>query len=79
MKILAELERTTKCQPRWPDDPVHAAAHLEEECGELTRAALDYVYEEGELERLAEEAARCGALAIRFLENFGRYARGSGQ
>ena len=54
--------------PGWPDDVVHASAILIEEAGELTQAALDFHsgrYEE--YDRMMEEAAQVGAMALRFL------------
>ena len=72
-EIFAELQRGKQKHPLFPDDPIHAAAILGEESGELTQAALDFVYHNGTIERMKEEAVQCGAMAIRFLENLARY------
>ncbi len=71
--MLAELARAEAKHPHWPADPVHAAAILAEESGELTQAALDFYYGQGSLQRMKEEAIQCGAMALRFLENLGLY------
>ena len=74
-EIFAELQRAKQKHPIFPDDPIHAAAILGEESGELTQAALDFVYHNGTIERMKEEAVQCGAMAIRFLENLARYEK----
>lgn len=72
-EIIHELTQAKNKHPNFPDDPIHAAAILGEESGELTQAALNFVYSGGSIECLKEEAAQCGAMAIRFLENIERY------
>ncbi|UQZ90728.1 hypothetical protein C4J81_16555 [Deltaproteobacteria bacterium Smac51] len=47
--IVAELHRATLKHPGWPIDPVHATAILAEECGEVTKASIDYFYFGGSL------------------------------
>ena len=67
--ILAELERAKAKFPKWPSDPIHAAAIVGEESGELIRAAVIHVYENGsEAECWNEAAVQAAATAIRFLE-----------
>lgn len=68
--ILEELERAETKHPAWPSDPIHAAAVVQEECGEMVKAAVQYVYEGGEEKALLVEAIQTGAMAIRFLKNF---------
>ncbi len=41
--VFAELRYAERKFPGWPEDPVHAAAILAEEAGELVKAALDRV------------------------------------
>lgn len=53
----------------WPTDPVHAAAIVAEEAGELVRASLRYAYEDLRLSELEREAVQTAAMAIRFLNN----------
>jgi len=68
-EIIMELERAEKKHPAWPKDVVHAAAIVNEEAGELIRAALQYQYEDGESKELVKEAIHTAATCIRFLKN----------
>lgn len=67
--ILRELAWAETKHPSWPSDMIHAAAIVGEEAGELTQAALQYVYEHGYVESMRKEAIQTGAMAIRFLMN----------
>jgi hypothetical protein len=67
--IKAGLEKAEAKHPQFPTDPIHAAAIVVEEAGELQQAALQYVYEKGRGEDLIEEAIHVGAMALRFLIN----------
>lgn len=49
--ILAEVDWATKKFPTWPTDPIHAAAVLAEEAGELQKACLEATYEPGKTRR----------------------------
>ena len=72
--ITAELKRAKAQHPLWPTDPIHAAAIVGEESGELTQASLDYTYDPNRARStMLEEAVQVGAMAIRFLENIGMY------
>ena len=67
--ILAELRAAGEKFPEWPDDPLHAAAILGEEVGELVQAINQVIYEpekSTELDVMAE-AIQAGAMAMRFL------------
>lgn len=67
-QIIVELFKAKEKFPDWPIDPVHGAAILAEEAGELVKAALDYFYgRESSIEKMQKEAAQVGAMAIRFL------------
>jgi NTP pyrophosphatase (non-canonical NTP hydrolase) len=66
--IIKELYKAEVKFPGWPEDPVHAAAILAEEAGELVKAALDYYYGRHEgIDQMEKEAAQTGAMALRFL------------
>lgn len=65
--IFAELRKAEKEFPTWPSDPVHGAAILAEEAGESVQAALDLYYGRGGVDKLIEETAQAGAMAIRLL------------
>lgn len=75
--VFAELKSAEKQHPSWPVDPIHAAAILGEEAGELLQATIDFTYQGGEFElgRMKKEAAQCAAMGIRFLMGFDRYER----
>ena len=73
--ILAEVERAMRRFPTWPTDPVHAAAVVNEECGELVKAVLEAVYEphKSTVEDVRAEAIQAAATAIRFIASLDRY------
>ena len=66
--LLEELERAEAKFPWWPTDPIHAAAIVAEEAGELIRAALRETYEGAE-DEMVTEAIQTGAMALRFIIN----------
>ena len=68
--ILKEVERAETKFPDWPSDMVHAAAIVGEESGELTRAALQWTYEGGDILEAQIEAVQVACTAIRFLKGF---------
>lgn len=65
--ILDELARAEQKFPKWPTDPVHAAAVVAEEAGELVQAALQHTYERDCWSEMVKEAVQTGAMALRFL------------
>jgi len=65
--IRGELEEAERKFPSFPTDPVHAAAIVVEEAGELQQAALQFTYEGGGWAELHNEAVQVGAMALRFL------------
>lgn len=65
--IFAELRKAESKHPGWPQDKIHAVGILTEEVGEAMQAAIDYTYDEGDLEHLRTELAQTGAMAIRAL------------
>lgn len=79
-EILTELNRARAKFPTWPDDPIHAAAVLLEESGELMKAC--YQKEpDGHYLQLIEvrnEAVQTAAMAIRFLVSLDRYVFAAG-
>lgn len=71
--VGGEIQRASKKFPAWPRDPIHAAAIIAEEMGELQQAALDYTYRRiGTKERLFKEAVQLTAMGLRFLMNLER-------
>lgn len=71
--IVNEYERAVSKHPDWPKDAIHAAAIVAEESGELVRAALQYNYEQGEMQSIQNEAIQTGAMAVRMLRNIANY------
>lgn len=73
--VLDEIERALRKFPTWPTDPLHALAVLGEEFGELTRAALQSVYEPHKVtsDDLRSEAVQTAAMALRFVASLDRY------
>jgi NTP pyrophosphatase (non-canonical NTP hydrolase) len=72
---MAALERASTKHPLWPTDPIHAAAILAEEVGELQREVLQLTYEpaKGNPDRVREEALDLAAVALRFLISLDSY------
>jgi hypothetical protein len=68
--ILTELEYACEQHPGWPADPVHQAAIVAEESGELVQAVLQHVYEPHKGGNPIKEAVQTAAMAVRFMENF---------
>lgn len=67
--IVKEYRRAKEKHQFWPADPIHAAAIVAEESGELIRAALQLGYEHGSKEDLQKEAIQTGAMCLRLLLN----------
>lgn len=68
-RVFGELKKAEEKFPGWPTDPIHAAAIVAEEAGELVQAAIDFTYSDdlpGHWQ-MEEEAAQCAAMGIRFL------------
>jgi len=74
-EVEKEILRAVEKFPTWPDDPIHAAALVAEESGELQKATLEHVYEphKSELSDVRREAIHTAATAIRFLSSLHRY------
>lgn len=70
---MAALERATTKHPMWPSDPLHAAAIIAEELGELQQAVLQASYEGASQDRVREEALDLAASALRFLLSLDHY------
>ena len=75
MQALAEVAKATNKFPTWPTDPIHAAAVLHEEVGELAKAVLQCTYEPHKSNRdeVRKEAIQTAAMALRFLMSLDVY------
>lgn len=65
--IVKEYQRAKNVHPNWPSDVIHASAIVSEESGELVRASLQFVYENGKHEEMVKEAIQTSAMGLRFL------------
>lgn len=65
--IDLELNDAVGKHPDWPNDHIHQAAIINEEAGELIRAAIQHKYEKGRYYDMHREAIQTGAMALRFL------------
>ena len=74
-EIRNEIARAVMKFPTWPTDPVHAAAIVTEETGELTQSVLECIYEPHKSTKsdVRAEAIQTAAMAIRFLISMDRY------
>jgi len=74
-QIIKEVERAEAIYPRWPEDPIHAAAIIAEESGEIVKACIDFTYDNGTIKDIETEAIQTAAMCIRFLEHMVAYER----
>lgn len=74
-EVLRELDRAVDTYPQWPTDPVHAAAVVAEESGELVQAVLQCTYQPGksDIHHVRIEAVQTAAMALRFLARMDGY------
>ena len=79
--VFVALREAEDKHPGWPTDPIHAAAILGEEAGELLQAAIDFTYTKQPygVALMEKEAAQCAAMGIRFLLGMMRYKRQPGE
>lgn len=73
--ISAELDRAIAKFQEWPSDPLHAAAVVMEEAGELVKAVLEACYEphKSNPADVRTEAIQVAAMAMRFLRSMNEY------
>jgi len=71
--IMEEVARAESKHPDWPSDMIHAAAIVGEESGELTRAALQWTYENADIIEAQKEAIQVACTAIRFLKGLAEF------
>ncbi len=67
--IKKELKRAKSIHPNWPKDPIHQAAIITEEAGEVLQAANNYVYHTASQDKIREEVIQTAAMCLRWLEN----------
>ena len=68
--VRREYRHAKKLHPNWPRDIVHAAAIVNEEAGELIRAAVQNYYgDEATQPEVITEAVQTAAMAMRLAVN----------
>lgn len=67
VNIQTELDRAREIHPDWPSDYIYQAAIVQEESGELMRAALQYELENASKNAMQTEAVQTAAMALRFI------------
>ena len=68
-QIFSEVERAEKLHPDWPTSPIHQAAIVTEEAGELLQASLNHNEHKGSKKAMITESIHTAASVIRFLKN----------
>ena len=76
-QIFSEVGRAEKLHPDWPTSPIHQAAIVTEEAGELLQASLKELLQaslnhnehKGSKKAMITEAIHTAATVIRFLKN----------
>ena len=68
LDVVKEVVDARLKHPSWPGDVVYAAAIVQEESGELMRAAVQNAMEGGTIDACDKEAIQTAATCIRFLE-----------
>lgn len=69
VQIFSEINRAEKLHPDWPTNPIHQAAIVTEEAGELLQASLNHNEHKGSKKAIITEAIHTAASALRFLKN----------
>lgn len=67
--VTDEMDRAEKKWAGWPMDPVHGAAIVAEEAGELVQCALNCTYSGATDVAMVREAIHTAATAIRFIQH----------
>lgn len=71
--IRIEMDKAINKFPKWPNDPFHALAIVQEEVGELAKAILQYHYEQDKnvsRDDIVKEAVQSICMLHRFLNSF---------
>lgn len=68
--VRAELQRARALHPHWPQDLVHAVAVVNEEAGEMVKAANEMYWAKGTLPReVVAETIQTLAMCVRLLSD----------
>jgi len=72
--VLAEMNRAQQKHPKWPSDIIYMDQIINEEKGEATRAAVQYVMEGGSISELKTELVQTAATILRMLNTINDYS-----
>lgn len=72
-ELKNELGKAERKFSGFPIDPIHAAAVVAEEAGELVQSCLQLSYEGSGFYKVRKEAIQVGAMALRFLMHMDFY------
>lgn len=67
LKVKTELNRAMSKHPKWNNDLMWRIGVVSEEAGELAKAGVQYVDEDGKFEEIEKEAIHVASTAFRFL------------
>lgn len=67
--IEKELIRANEKHPFYPKDIFQQLAIMQEEAGEVTKAVLDYAFENGSLENVRTELIQTASMCVKMLKN----------
>lgn len=81
-RIMTALQHAEHKHPGWPNDPLRRAVIIVEEAGEVLQATLNMIEEREKitgnypwqhtLNKVLDEVAQTGAMALRYLINYER-------
>lgn len=66
-EVMGELELALEKFPEFPCDPLHAVSVMAEESGEAVQAALQYMYEGGDIPSIRKELIQTVAMCMRMI------------
>jgi hypothetical protein len=66
---VGEVYNAIEKWPDYPDDIIHAAAVVCDECGEFLHEVMKLSYRDGNIDAVRKEAIQVAATAIRFIAN----------
>lgn len=73
--VIDGLDEAEAKHPEFPSDPVHMAAILAEEAGEVVKATNNFYWHRGDIEEVRKELAHAGAMVLRMLLHLDQVCR----
>lgn len=64
--VRKELYHAQSKHPNWPSDIIHGASIVSEESGELTKAVVQFVYENGDPQKIIDEVIHTATMCLRY-------------